>query len=192
MEGIFWLLLQTLPLLTAAAFIFFILGWRWRGQKSQQGTQIQTQQIDAENIAAELARQERDSARNQAEKLQQTLTQTQAELKESLDRQIFFQKEILRLSDDLKLVEQSPLSEVPPTELEQQSLAVEREAMVEERKAIAEEREALGTQREALLKLQQDLEEAEKKAPAKKPRATKKAKPKAKKAVPPKPDEPNQ
>ncbi|MEN3943280.1 hypothetical protein WJU23_18415 [Prosthecobacter sp. SYSU 5D2] len=113
MEGFLWLLLQTLPLITAAAVLFFILGWRWRGHHSQRDHRAQDRQIDAENIEAQTARQERDAARALEEKLRQKLTETQAELQESNDRQSQLQKEILRLSDELKAARESAPAPAP-------------------------------------------------------------------------------
>lgn len=113
MEGFLWLLLQTLPLITAAAVLFFILGWRWRGHHSQRDLQIQDRQIDAENIEAQTARQERDAARALEEKLRLKLTETQAELQESNDRQVQLQKEILRLSDELKAAREAAPAPAP-------------------------------------------------------------------------------
>jgi hypothetical protein len=110
MEGFLWLLLQTLPLITATAVLFFILGWRWQGHHSQQALHVQSQQLDAENIQAQTARQERDAARALEEKLRHKLTEIQAGLQESTDRESQLQKEILRLSDELKAARES----VPP------------------------------------------------------------------------------
>ena len=113
MEGFLWLLLQTLPLLTAATVVFFILGWRWRGHLGQRDLHAQTRQTDAENMDAHSARQERDTSRALEEKLREKLTATQGELQEANDRQTQLQKEILRLSDLVKSG-QGNLSAPPP------------------------------------------------------------------------------
>lgn len=110
MEGYLWLLLQTLPLLTAVAFVFFILGWRWRGQNSQDQLQKQDQKLDSQDIQTEGARQELHASREIEEKLREKLADSQNEIKETQAREVQLQKEILRLSDELKRSKVTPVS----------------------------------------------------------------------------------
>lgn len=142
MEGYLWLLLQTLPLLAAAAVVFFILGWRWRAQDSRRETQAQSQLLDAENIAAESARKERNETKNLEEKVRQTLAQTQAELKESQDQHSLLQKEVLRLSDELKQAQQAVTSQ-PPAESPEASAKLLQELQ----QALAQSRQELETEK---------------------------------------------
>ena len=142
MEGYLWLLLQTLPLLAAAAVVFFILGWRWRAQDSRRETQAQSQLLDAENIAAESARKERDETKNLEEKLRQTLAQNQAELKESQDQHSLLQKEVLRLSDELKQAQQA-VTPAPQAESPEASAKLLQELQ----QALAQSRQELETER---------------------------------------------
>lgn len=102
MEGFLWLLLQTLPLLAAAAFVFFVLGWRWRGQSGQTQQQKEDQKLDDQDIQTESVKKELMAVREIEEKLRQKLSDTQTELQESQARETQLQKEILRLSDELK------------------------------------------------------------------------------------------
>lgn len=102
MEGYLWLLLQTLPLIAVAALVFFLLGWRWRGRDIARQQQDHCQKLDEGDTAARSLREERDTARDLEEKLRLKLTETQAELQEANDRQTQLQKEILRLSDQLR------------------------------------------------------------------------------------------
>lgn len=107
MEGFYWLLLQTLPLLTACAAVFFILGWRWRGQTPGLPTQTEPpEQIDTADMEATAARKERDTARALEAEVRSALANTQTELQEALDRQTQLQKEVLRLSDEQKETQQ--------------------------------------------------------------------------------------
>ncbi|SKB06881.1 hypothetical protein SAMN02745166_04573 [Prosthecobacter debontii] len=107
MEGFYWLLLQTLPLLTACAAVFFILGWRWRGQTPGLPTPAEpTEQIDTADMEAAAARKERDTARALEAEVRSALANTQTELQEALDRQTQLQKEVLRLSDEQKETQQ--------------------------------------------------------------------------------------
>ena len=145
MEGYLWLLLQTLPLLTAAAVVFFILGWRWSAQDNRLKTQNQSQLTDNENFAAETARRERDEIKNLEEKVRQTLTQTQAELKESQDQQTLLQKEVLRLADALKQAQQNTVSlspDQPPVLTTEATLLLEqeRQALIQARQELDQER----------------------------------------------------
>lgn len=145
MEGYLWLLLQTLPLLTAAAVVFFILGWRWSAQDNRLATQNQSKLTDNENIAAETARRERDEIKNLEEKVRQTLTQTQAELKESQDQQTLLQKEVLRLADALKQAQQNIVSPSPdqsPALTTAATLLLEQEqqALIQARQELDQER----------------------------------------------------
>lgn len=180
MEGFLWLLLQILPLLTAAAMVFFILGWRWRGQDSRKENQARFEKTDTENVVAESARQERDTARASEEKVRLLLIQSQTEQQEAQDRQTQLQKEILRLSDELKLARQSPPSPV-----------VEIPDLSAEKAALETEKQSLSAEKESLQKLREELEAARSAltAPAlvpvpTKPRATKSAgKPKKPRAV---------
>ncbi len=102
MEGFLWLLLQILPLLTAAAFVFFILGWRWRRQNGLSEYNSQDQKIDAQDILTQTAKRQLNAAHEVEEKLRQKLAAIQIELQESQARESQLQKEILRLADELK------------------------------------------------------------------------------------------
>lgn len=129
MDGFLWLILQTLPLITASAVIFFILGSRWRRQDIQRDLQAQSQKTDAESAEAQTAREERDIAKALEEKLRLKLAETQAELQESNDRQTQLQKEILRLSDELKTAQSALTPSPQPTpEISDAAPAVEAEA----------------------------------------------------------------
>ncbi|MBB5040428.1 hypothetical protein [Prosthecobacter dejongeii] len=180
MEGYLWLLLQTLPLITAAAVVFFILGWRWSTQDNRLKTQNLSQLTGNENVAAETARRERDETKNLEEKVRQTLAQTQAELKESQDQQTLLQKEVLRLADALKQAQQNivSLSPVQPPTLKTETtllLEQERQALIQARQELDQERATLHAAQE-IWRTEQAAKIAPQPTPvAKKTRATKTA-----------------
>lgn len=104
MQGFLWLLLQMSLLLLAAAVVFFWLGWHWRGQNAHARIADLNKQIDAESRAAETARKECEAA---LEQLRGAQHREASELKEAQDRQRGLEREILRLSDDLKAAQSS-------------------------------------------------------------------------------------
>ena len=107
MEGFLWLLLQMVLLLTAAAVVFFVLGWRWRGQNVDRRLREISQSTERAELDAVEAEMQRDSSRALEEKLRLTLNQTQSELQEAHDRQTQLQREVLRLADELKAARQT-------------------------------------------------------------------------------------
>lgn len=96
MSGFLWLILEMLLLLTAAAALFFGLGWRWRGQRVRAHVSGLEKRLDEEAVAARLAREERDAARS-AQPVTQRL---EAELQEAQARQLALERELLRLRDE--------------------------------------------------------------------------------------------
>ena len=95
MNGFLWLLIEMLGLLTLAALVFFAFGWQWRGLRARRAEAALERRVDDESRIASLARQERDAALAASTTLE-TLT---LELRESQDRQLSLQRELLRLRD---------------------------------------------------------------------------------------------
>lgn len=170
MDGFLWLLLQTLPLLTAAAVVFFILGWRWRSQDNRQKNPALIEKTGHDDVSTDSLLQERDAARASEEKIRLLLVQSQAEQHEAQDRQTQLQKEILRLSDELKQAKQTTQ---PPAEIP--DLTAEKTALEAERSTLAAEKENLQKLR-AELEATRSLNDVAALPPAPaKPRATKSA-----------------
>ena len=96
MSGFLWLILEMLLLLTAAAAVFFSLGWRWRGQRVRELITGLEKRLDEEAVATRIAREERDAARS----AQPDPQRLEAELQEAQARQLALERELLRLRDE--------------------------------------------------------------------------------------------
>lgn len=103
MEGFLWLITQMALLLTAAAAVFFWLGWRWRGQNAERQEQELNTRIDAETSVARAAQEERDAARSNDHLHQATETKLEADLLEANDHRRNLERELIRVHDDLKV-----------------------------------------------------------------------------------------
>lgn len=96
MSGFLWLVTEMLLLLTAAAALFFSLGWRWRGSRARAQASGLEKRLDEEAVAARLAREERDAARAAPP----DTSALEAELQEAQARQMALERELLRLRDE--------------------------------------------------------------------------------------------
>jgi|JI6StandDraft_1071083.scaffolds.fasta_scaffold03680_2 predicted flap endonuclease-1-like 5' DNA nuclease len=103
MEGFLWLITQMTLLLTAAAGVFFWLGWRWRSQDARRQEQALNTRIDAEAAAARTAQEDRDAARSNDHLHQATETKLEADLLEANDHRRNLERELIRVHDDLKV-----------------------------------------------------------------------------------------
>ena len=74
MQGFLWLLLQMTLLLFAAAVVFAMLGWRWRGQNAERDIKLLNTRIDAESAAFKIAQDQRDAALSNDQMLRATQT----------------------------------------------------------------------------------------------------------------------
>ncbi len=115
MSGFLWLVTEMLLLLTAAAAIFFSLGWRWRGQRARAHVSGLEKRLDEEAVAARLAREQRDCVRD----AQPDTRALEAELQEAQARQLALERELLRLRDEklaatheLKLAKEDDLTRI--------------------------------------------------------------------------------
>lgn len=116
MEGHLWLLLQILPLLAAAAAVFFGLGWFWRGCLPPA---TPTPPISPAESA----------------ETQKKLIQAEAALLEAQGSQNLLQKEMLRLADMLKEAQAQSLTAESAEREALARLASERETFDQEKAA---------------------------------------------------------
>lgn len=132
MSAYLWLISEMLLLVTIAAAIFFVMGWRWQGQRARARVSALERQLDTEIGMAKLAREERDAFIRR----QSTSEAIAAELQEAEARQQVLQREMLRLRDEKREAEQAlerelrsaASNEVPPPVVPQApATVVERE-----------------------------------------------------------------
>lgn len=122
MEGHLWLLLQVLPLLAAAAAVFFGLGWFWRGCLPPSTPTPPAS--PAENA-----------------EIQKKLIQAEAALLEAQGSQNLLQKEMLRLADTLKEAQAQTQTAESAERAAQARLASEREIFEQEKAAWVREQQ---------------------------------------------------
>ena len=102
MEGFLWLLLQMALLLLAAAVVFFLLGWRWRGQNATRDIQALNARIDADSTEFKTLQDQRDAALSNDQMLRTTQLKIEADLQEANDHRRNLERELIRCHDDLK------------------------------------------------------------------------------------------
>lgn len=103
MEGFLWLITQMALLLTAAAAVFFWLGWRWRSVDAQSEARAFHARIDAESTATRTAFEERDATKSNDEMLRATQSKIETDLQEANDHRRNLERELIRVHDDLKI-----------------------------------------------------------------------------------------
>lgn len=101
MSAYLWLISETLLLLTLAASFFFVMGWRWQGQRARARVNSLEGRLDTEVGMAKQARDERDTLVRRL----QSNDGLSAELQEAEERQQVLQKEMLRLRDEKREME---------------------------------------------------------------------------------------
>jgi len=102
MDGFLWLLLQMALLLLAAAVVFFMLGWRWRGQNAKREIASLDARIDADSAALNVAQDQRDAALSHDQMLRATHTKIESDLQEANDHRRNLERELIRVHDDLR------------------------------------------------------------------------------------------
>ncbi len=103
MSAYLWLIVEMLPLLALAAGVFFVLGWRWQGQRVRVQAAELEGRLEAEVSRAKVAHEEREALRRQ----QPANEVVREELQEAEARQRVLERELLRLRDEKKEVEQT-------------------------------------------------------------------------------------
>lgn len=120
MSGFLWLISEMLLLLTLAAAVFFTLGWRWQARRARARIASLEKRLDEETAAARLARQDLEklpSPDPHPPAAAAELAALAAELSESQARQLFLERELLRLRDahlDAEKQLQSLRNSAPP------------------------------------------------------------------------------
>lgn len=94
MDGFFWLVSQMTLLLTAAAVVFFVLGWRWRGCNIGPVTQVSRPIVQASEPHLPLETGEVLATAPDA--------RLQADLQEANDHRRNLERELIRVHEELK------------------------------------------------------------------------------------------
>lgn len=94
MDGFLWLVSQMTLLLTAAAVVFFVLGWRWRGRNTGPVTQVSGPVVQASEPPPPLATGEVHATTPDA--------RLQADLQEANDHRRNLERELIRVHEELK------------------------------------------------------------------------------------------
>jgi len=102
MQGFLWLLLQMTLLLFAAAVVFAMLGWRWRGQNAERDIKLLNTRIDAESAAFKIAQDQRDAALSNDQMLRATQTKIECDLQEANDHRRNLERDLIRVHDELQ------------------------------------------------------------------------------------------
>jgi predicted flap endonuclease-1-like 5' DNA nuclease/archaellum component FlaC len=102
MDGFLWLLLQMTLLLLAAAVVFFMLGWRWRGQNAKREVAALDARIDAESALLKAAQDQRDAALSNDQMLRATQTKIESDLQEANDHRRNLERDLIRVHEELK------------------------------------------------------------------------------------------
>jgi hypothetical protein len=95
MDGYLWLVSQMTLLLTAAAVVFFVLGWRWRGRIADSVTQVPESEGQAAAPTPPLATGELSTTAPDA--------RLQADLQEANDHRRNLERELIRVYEELKV-----------------------------------------------------------------------------------------
>lgn len=129
MEGFLWLMSQMVPLLTAAALVFFWLGWRWRARDARRQEAVLNSRIDAEASAARTAQEERDAARTKDHLHIATEGKLESDLQEANDHRKNLERELIRVHEDLKVAKRDATQrEEDATAAKEQLAPVQAEA----------------------------------------------------------------
>jgi predicted flap endonuclease-1-like 5' DNA nuclease len=132
MDGVLWFLAQLTVYLGVAAVTFFVLGWKMGARGPKKEIRDLETRLDEEDRARKLALEERDAARRELQDAQpqaDTGAVSEEEWEESQQQQRALEREVLRLSDELKASkaapeiesEDEPSAQQPKLELELES-----------------------------------------------------------------------
>ncbi len=130
MDGLLWFLSQLALLLALAALVFFTMGYRVGGRGLRQRIRELEARVDEEDRGRRLALEARDALKSELHQPGQT-TVSPAEWEEAQQQQRALEREVLRLSDELKACRTVPTELVesePEVEARQPALKLHVDA----------------------------------------------------------------
>lgn len=134
MDGFLWLVSQMALLLTAAAAVFFLLGWRWRGRTAGRVTQVPDPASPAVEPAQSLEAAHAPAAAPDA--------RLQADLQEANDHRRNLERELIRVHEELKTARRDAglhQEDMMTAKAESKRLSAENEELEKERTRLAKE-----------------------------------------------------
>jgi predicted flap endonuclease-1-like 5' DNA nuclease len=103
MSGLLWLMFEMMGLLLLAAVVFFVMGWRWQGQRARTQAAVLEGRLEVETALARAAEDERKAL------LERPLVDERmvSELKQAEQRQRTLEREMWRLREEKTAAEQA-------------------------------------------------------------------------------------
>lgn len=133
MDGFLWLVSQMALLLTAAAAVFFVLGWRWRGRCAGGEKQAAAPGSPAVEPAVSSPSAEPEHAAD---------VRLQAELQEASDHRRNLERELIRVHEELKTARRDAgqhQEDLVVAKAESRRLAAENEQLMKEKTRLEKE-----------------------------------------------------
>jgi predicted flap endonuclease-1-like 5' DNA nuclease len=174
MDGFLWLVSQMILLLTAAAVVFFVLGWRWRGRGALRVT------VDSAPGSPQV---EPPSVETGQAPASVTDARLQADLQEANDHRRNLERELIRVHEELKAARRDAglhQEDMMTAKAEAKRLAARNEELEKEKSRLEKEVARLQTEQAAAVRSATPAAEpapvpevaAKPVRPTKKPRAT--------------------
>lgn len=134
MDGFFWLVSQMILLLTAAAVVFFVLGWRWRARSAGPVMQVSGPDVQAPEPPPPVETGEVPAAAPDA--------RLQADLQEANDHRRNLERELIRVHEELKAARRDAgqnQQDVVQAKAEAKRLAARNEELEKEKSRLEKE-----------------------------------------------------
>lgn len=103
MSGLLWLMFEMMGLLLLAAVVFFVMGWRWQGQRARTQAAVLEGRLEVETALARAAEDERKALLEHPRVDERMVS----ELKEAEQRQRTLEREMWRLREEKTAAEQA-------------------------------------------------------------------------------------
>ncbi len=103
MSGLLWLMFEMMGLLLLAAVVFFVMGWRWQGQRARTQAAVLEGRLEVETALARAAEDERKALLAHPQVDERMVS----ELKEAEQRQRTLEREMWRLREEKTAAEQA-------------------------------------------------------------------------------------
>ena len=143
MDGFLWLVSQMILLLTAAAVVFFVLGWRWRGRSAS------LVKVDSDPVSPQVETPSVETGQAPASVSDARL---QADLQEANDHRRNLERELIRVHEELKAARRDAglhQEDMMTAKAEAKRLAARNEELEKEKSRLEKEVARLQTEQAA-------------------------------------------